>query len=70
MLVKEESRLEFDLDAFVAFGSPIGLFEAVKGKRFDQDTKFGKCPHMFNVYHVRQPTTSNTIPLTSFIAAK
>ena len=45
-------QLNFKFDNFVAFGSPIGLFQAIRGQRLAKDLQFRACPRLLNVYHV------------------
>jgi hypothetical protein len=50
-------QLNFKVAEFFALGSPIAMFQTVRGiERISTDFKFPTCDHFFNIFH---PVTSN-----------
>ncbi|XP_050546250.1 phospholipase DDHD2-like isoform X2 [Daktulosphaira vitifoliae] len=57
-------QLNFQLDCFFGFGSPIGMFVTVRGiESLGENFKFPTCPGFFNIFHPYDPVAYRIEPL-------
>ncbi|OQR87992.1 hypothetical protein ACHHYP_07718 [Achlya hypogyna] len=59
----DDMQLAFATDTFFAFGSPIGLFLALRGNIHGQDLVLPNCTHVYNIYHPLDPVAYRLEPL-------